>query len=108
MRVHDRVLSWVLNSATILIAVLALALVTKQYLTRPVSASLPQGPHIGSRIDLPGVKWPEKGSTLVLAMQPGCHWCEASAGFYRDLIRSNSRGDVHLVPQVSISRIPRY
>lgn len=92
------IFGWVLNGLTVVIAVLALGLLIRQHLTRPpVDAPLPQGPRIGSRIELPGVNWSANGSTLVIAMQVGCHWCEASSAFYRDLIRSNSDGAVHLV-----------
>jgi hypothetical protein len=94
----QRIFGWILNGLTLLIAVLAVGFLIRQYLTRsPVGAPLPQGPSIGSRIEVPGVKWSANGSTLVIAMQVGCHWCEASSGFYRDLIRSNTDGPVHLV-----------
>jgi len=38
----------------------------------------------GSKVSLSGVKW-EDGSTLVLALQRGCRYCEESAPFYRRL-----------------------
>ena len=36
----------------------------------------------GSQVSLSGVKW-EAGSTLVLALQRGCRYCDESAPFYR-------------------------
>jgi hypothetical protein len=98
MHSPQRIFGWVLNGITLLIAVLAVGLLIRQHLTRPpVDTPLPRGPSIGSRIEVPGVNWSATGSTLVIVMQVGCHWCEASSGFYRDLIRSNSDGSVHLV-----------
>jgi hypothetical protein len=41
-------------------------------------------PKIGSKVSLPGIKWNE-GTTLVLALQEGCRYCEESAAFYRRL-----------------------
>jgi hypothetical protein len=38
----------------------------------------------GSKVSLSGVKW-QDGSTLVLALQKGCRFCEESAPFYRRL-----------------------
>src|SRR5215510_10078614 len=94
---RERLFTSFLNGMTVFIALLVIVLLIKQFVTRPVDPSLPHGPTIGSRIDLPVVNGLYGGSTLVFAMQIGCHWCEASAGFYRDLIRSNSTGAVHFV-----------
>jgi thioredoxin-related protein len=33
--------------------------------------------------------WQTKKPTLIIAMQVGCHWCEASAGFYRELMSAD-------------------
>ena len=38
----------------------------------------------GSKVSLSGVKW-EDGTTLVLALQKGCRYCDESAPFYRRL-----------------------
>lgn len=97
MKIPERISNRVLNSMTVLIAMLALGLLVKQYLLPPPNAPLPEGPSVGSRVDLTGVHLPTNRRTLILAMQVGCHWCEESAGFYRDLIRSDTNGPVHLV-----------
>jgi hypothetical protein len=97
MTLRERIFTWVLNGLTLLIALLAVVFLIRGYLRPLVEPSLPQGPHVGSQVNLPGVNRAANESTLVLALQVGCHWCESSAGFYRDLIRSNSKGAVHLL-----------
>lgn len=45
----------------------------------------------GTRLDLPAVGW--RGRTVVLAMSTHCHYCTASASFYKKLLSvADSRG----------------
>jgi hypothetical protein len=37
-----------------------------------------------------GVDWSQSGTTLVLALQKGCHFCTESAGFYQRLAQQAS------------------
>jgi thioredoxin-related protein len=46
---------------------------------------------------LQNVDWHANRQTLVMAIRPGCHYCTASAGFYRDIVRSNGARGVHLL-----------
>ncbi|MEK6304300.1 MAG: rhodanese-like domain-containing protein [Acidobacteriota bacterium] len=39
----------------------------------------------GERITVPGVEWSNYSKTLLLAIAPGCDFCESSAPFYRAL-----------------------
>jgi thioredoxin-related protein len=53
-------------------------------------------PGVGETITvLPPTEWDANRVTLILALQVGCHWCEKSAEFYRDLLRSNVSGTFH-------------
>ena len=49
------------------------------------------GPVVGSAVSLAGVNWKENGSTLLMVLQKGCRFCEASAPFYQKL-HENRRG----------------
>lgn len=45
-----------------------------------------------------GVKWSDSPETLVIAMQVGCHFCQESAPFYRQLVEEQrAKGDVAVV-----------
>lgn len=52
---------------------------------------------VGKSFPLQGVRWDEHKQSLVIAMQVGCSWCEASSKFYKDLLRSNSVNAFHPV-----------
>jgi hypothetical protein len=41
-------------------------------------------PIVGTKVSLPGIKWKD-GTTLVLVLQKGCRFCEESSAFYRRL-----------------------
>jgi len=53
----------------------------------------------GSQVSLSGVKW-EDGSTLVLALQRGCRYCDESAPFYRRLRQQRSGTEPRLIAVV--------
>lgn len=75
------------------IAILVVAIIIVRNLIWP-STPKPQveEPKIGSTLSLPGIRWDER-ATLVLVMQKGCRYCEESSDFYRRLYdqRSGSR-----------------
>jgi hypothetical protein len=54
---------------------------------------------IGSKVSLSGVKW-EDGTTLVLALQRGCRYCDDSAPFYRRLWQQRSRSEPRMIAVV--------
>jgi Rhodanese-like domain len=98
MSAKNTIFNYFLNGLTVVIAALTLGFLARQYILPANDAPQPEGPRVGDRINLPGESIPTSAtSTLVFAMQIGCHWCEASSDFYRDLIRSNSKGVVHFV-----------
>jgi hypothetical protein len=53
----------------------------------------------GSQVSLPGVKW-EDGSTLVLALQRGCRYCDESSPFYRRLWQQRSGSEPRMIAVV--------
>lgn len=53
---------------------------------RPV-AELPQG----TRLSLPDVRWDTRPHTLVMVLSKDCHFCSASADFYRRLVEETAR-----------------
>ncbi|HJP92914.1 MAG TPA: hypothetical protein VJ875_13230 [Pyrinomonadaceae bacterium] len=53
----------------------------------------------GSKVSLSGVKW-EDGTTLVLALQRGCRFCEESAPFYRRLWQQRSGSEPRMIAVV--------
>src|SRR5215510_10035135 len=53
----------------------------------------------GSQVSLSGVKW-EDGTTLVLALQKGCRYCDESAPFYRRLWQQRSGSEPRIIAVV--------
>jgi hypothetical protein len=53
----------------------------------------------GSKVSLSDVKW-EDGSTLVLALQRGCRYCDESAPFYRRLWQQRSGSEPRMIAVV--------
>ena len=68
-----------------------------------------EAPKVGTKVSLPGIKW-DDGSTLVLALQKGCRYCEESSAFYRRLCdqRSGSQPRMLAVVPGDKSDIARY
>ena len=91
------VIEWSATFGSAIILVLAFGTVGRIMDYKAESASVLQGPSIGSVISLPGTDWARNRTTLIIAMQVGCRWCEASADFYRDLIQSDSTSVFHPV-----------
>jgi len=53
----------------------------------------------GAKVSLAGVKW-EDGTTLVLALQKGCRYCDESAPFYRRLWQQRSGSEPRMIAVV--------
>ena len=43
---------------------------------------------VGSRLDVPDVRWGNAPTSVVLALSTTCAYCEASSGFYKRLVHS--------------------
>ncbi len=62
--------------------------------------SAPEQPSVGTVLPaLPGYSWGDHSQTLLLALRTGCHFCEDSMPFYRQLLNVEKRGksNAHLV-----------
>ena len=53
----------------------------------------------GMKVSISGVKW-EDGTTLVLALQKGCRYCDESAPFYRRLWQQRSGSEPRIIAVV--------
>jgi len=78
-------LETVTNIAIVTVAIIASAVLVKNYLLSKPRREPPPQIGVGERLALPGVDWAGYGNTLVLALSPGCDSCSESAPFYRRL-----------------------
>lgn len=46
----------------------------------------------GDQVKISGISWDTASANVLIAMQIGCHWCEASAGFYKRMVNSKNNG----------------
>lgn len=93
--------------ATIAIAILLGIAVTQQFFARtPVATNAMRYPEpptsaqvrAGVKLSVPDVDWGKNDRTLLLTLSKGCHYCSASAPFYRRLAQETAgRKDVGLV-----------
>lgn len=55
--------------------------------------SLPEAPAVGTVLPaLPGYSWDGHSQSLLLALRKGCHFCEDSMPFYRELLKTEKSG----------------
>jgi hypothetical protein len=47
--------------------------------------SVMNGPQINSRLNISGINWSKSPKTIVMAISTECHFCSASAPFYKTL-----------------------
>lgn len=73
------------NLSILIVAVLASAVLVKNYLLPRPKPDQPSQIEIGDKLSLTGVDWHGNGNTLVVALSPGCDSCSESAPFYRRL-----------------------
>lgn len=97
MTKRAKLLDWSATVGTAVIVVFAFVVARDYVKYKAETASVLQGPAPGSAVAFPDMDWPANHTTLIIAMQVGCHWCEASANFYKDLIRSDSMDAFHPV-----------
>jgi hypothetical protein len=92
MRLLDRIL----NFASVGVVVVLLALTARRYLG-PADPGTAETMRPGTEVRLSGVDWSSNKHTLLFVLQPGCSFCKASAGFYRDLLSSNRQDAFHAI-----------
>lgn len=58
------------------------------------TSSVPEKPTVGTVLPaLPGYSWDGRSQSLLLALRKGCHFCEDSLPFYRELLRAEKSGE---------------
>ncbi len=83
------------NIAIIIVAIAVVAVLARSYIFPPAALGPTQqksaaGPAKGTKLEVSGVDWSQSGTTLVLALQKGCHFCTESAGFYQRIAQQAS------------------
>lgn len=86
----------VTNIAILVVAVIASAVLVKNYLLSKPGRGMPLQIAVGEKFSLTGVDWQANGNTLVLALAPGCDSCSESAPFYRRLRAELPTRQVHM------------
>ncbi len=90
------------NVAIIIVALVAVAMLVKNYWARP--AELHHNITTGSKFGLKMEDGRGSPKTVVLALSTNCHYCTESAGFYRELSRRCHQKNVPIIavlPQAS-------
>jgi peroxiredoxin len=80
----------------IAIVVVAGMLVKRQLFPSSTATRAPQI-NAGEKLPLANVDWEKNNKTLVFFLQKGCHFCAASAPFYRQLIADANDKKVSLI-----------
>jgi len=99
MNYPSKIFQWILNGITLLAAIgvlmiLALRLTGSGFLLQADA----HGPEKGTVVKLNGIDWASNHQTLIMVLSTNCHFCTASADFYRSLARTtNSTRSTHLV-----------
>lgn len=91
MRISDKTRRFLEVSANVAILIVAMIIVGNFIWSRWQPKRELERPRVGSKVSLPGIKW-DHGTTLVLALQKNCRYCEESFAFYRRL-RDQRSGD---------------
>ena len=79
-------LELLVNISVIVLGAAVLFFLVKTYRATRIAAESAQEPHIGDQLPaIPDVNWKANDRTLVLALKKGCHYCEDSMPFYRQL-----------------------
>jgi rhodanese-related sulfurtransferase len=88
-----KVVEWTLNTLSIVALVLVGAMLRDHFL--PKAAAHPDRSALANV--LPNENWASNGVTLVMALSVNCHWCTASAPFYRELLTTNRGPAFHAI-----------
>ena len=73
------------NIAIVIVALVVVGVLVKQYWGRRQPAK-PPAIAAGTKMTIADVDWAKNGSTLIVALQKGCHFCSESAPFYQRLV----------------------
>ena len=87
------------------VAILVTACLVAVFFVRNYMAEKAGHPHtitLGTRFALKNINWEASRKNIVLALSTSCHYCNESAGFYRDLMKEcQARGvrTIAVLPQ---------
>jgi hypothetical protein len=84
MRISDKTRRFLEISANVAILIVAIIVIRNFIWSRWQPKQQLRRPIVGTKVSLPGIKW-DDGTTLVLVLQKGCRYCEESSAFYRRL-----------------------
>ena len=73
------------NVSILIVAILASAVLIKNYLLPQPQPDQPPQVAAGDKLSIEGIDWQANGNTLLVALSPGCDSCSESAPFYRRL-----------------------
>jgi hypothetical protein len=109
MRISAKARRFLEISANVAILVVAIIVVRNLIWARWQPKQQSVGPIVGAKVSLPGIKW-DDGATLILVLQKGCIYCEASSAFYRRLRDQRAGSQPRMVAVVpgDKSEIARY
>ena len=79
-------LELLVNITVIVLGAAVLFFLVKTYRATRNSSAAVQEPRAGDQLPaIPGIDWKANDRTLVIALKKGCHYCEDSMPFYRQL-----------------------
>jgi hypothetical protein len=109
MRISTKTRRFLEVSANIAILIVAIIVVGNFIWSRWRPKQQVEEPTVGSKVSLPGINWAD-GTTLVLALQQGCRYCEESAAFYRRLRDQRSGSQPRMVAVIpgDKTKVARY
>jgi peroxiredoxin len=86
----------VVNIVVAIAIVVVAAAVVKRY---AFSSNPVNPPHVakGDRLEVPNVNWEQNEKTLVFFLIKDCHYCQASAPFYRQLLADAGERNVKVL-----------
>jgi thioredoxin-related protein len=89
------------NIGIVLVAVAALVIFARSYLTQPAT----QRALVGEKLALKDVNWQVSKKSIVLVLSTTCHFCTESAPFYRQLVKKSEEQHVRTIavfPQAAV------
>ena len=83
------------NAAILVLALILLGFLARNYF---VPVPHPDSIAVGEKISVPELDFSKADHTILVALQPTCHFCQASEGFYQKLIQYvNNNNNIQLI-----------
>lgn len=94
----EKKLEFVAHILIIIVALLVIGLFVQRYIgPAPQNQAIHKTPTIGKKISLNDFNWSSSKNNVLLVMQEGCPYCEASMDFYKTLIQRSQGKDVRIM-----------